>query len=484
MESPASKRRAHFIGICGAGMSAVANLMRDSGWDVTGSDEGYYPPISDFLDREGLPCLTPHSATNIPKQVDLIVIGKHAKLTPETNDEVKEAFERRALGETEIKSFPEVLQSLTNTTRNIVVAGSYGKSTATALLAWMLRESGKDPSYFIGAVPLGFSSTAHIGAGAYFVLEGDEYPASNWDARSKFLFYNARAVLLTSGEYDHFNVFKTEQQYVDCYKQLVREIPESGLLVACADGKNVPEISAEARCRVVTYSAKSSDANWTACDRRFQGGKTKFTALSNGNPVSDFEMSLLGEHNVENALGAAAILLELAALASEEARKSLATFPGLRRRLESKASGASVTVYEDLSSSFPKATACLRAVRERHPKAEVTAVFQPHTFSFRSRKALEWYPGMFREANRVIVFSPPKLQGLASSEELSHDEILNAILSGNSCPVELAASSEDVVELLKPTLWPGDVVVLMTSGGMGGTIEAVAKIVKERFTGP
>src|SRR5262249_51826111 len=159
--------------------------------EVSGSDEGYYPPISDFLDREGLTCLTPHSPDNIPAQVDLIVIGKHAKLTPETNEEVHAAFQLRECGLAEIKSFPEVLQELTRETQNVVVAGSYGKSTTTALLAWMLRESGKDPSYFIGAVPLGFSSTAHVGHGKYFVLEGDEYPASNWDSRSKFLFYNA-----------------------------------------------------------------------------------------------------------------------------------------------------------------------------------------------------------------------------------------------------------------------------------------------------
>src|SRR5690349_17505973 len=111
-------RRVHFIGLCGAGMSAVAKLMRDQGWEVTGSDEGFYPPISDFLDHEGLICLTPHDPANIPPQVDFIVIGKHAKLTPETNEEVREAFKRRELGQAEIKSFPEILQALTSSTEN------------------------------------------------------------------------------------------------------------------------------------------------------------------------------------------------------------------------------------------------------------------------------------------------------------------------------------------------------------------------------
>src|SRR3569833_1553696 len=145
-------RHVHFIGICGAGMSAVAKLLKDAGSTVTGSDAGFYPPVSEYLTSEGLPCATPHAPENIPPDTDLVVIGKHAKLTPETNDEVRAAFARASAGELIVRSFPEVLNELTRDTTNIVVAGSHGKSTTTALVAWLLANSGKDPSYFIGAI--------------------------------------------------------------------------------------------------------------------------------------------------------------------------------------------------------------------------------------------------------------------------------------------------------------------------------------------
>ncbi len=477
-------RKAHFIGICGAGMSGAAILMREGGWEVSGSDDGFYPPVSDLLQKAGLPCRSPYDAANIPPDSDLIVIGKHAKLVPESNPEVRRAFELRDQGRLEVKSYPEALQGLTKERHSIVVAGSYGKSSTTALLAWILTDNGKNPGYFIGAVPIDFESNARLGSGQFFVLEGDEYPSANWDPTSKFLYYNARTVVLTSGEYDHFNEFPTESAYLEPYRRLVGLIPPDGLLASCVDGAHVPALSSEAGCRVVTYSGRAeSDAQYRAGIPTFEGVWTRFALLQGAREVAQIQTRMFGRHNLENVAGAAAALLELDAVTPEQFAESVRRFRGLRRRLELKTERSAVPVYEDLSSSRPKAIAALAALRERYPASRIHAVFQPHTFSFRSRKALEWYPGMFEAADSVLIFSPPALRGLGSEEELSHDEIVASIRAGNPIPVRTVTSPIETVEHLRSAIRPGDVILLMTSGAMGGAIPSIVALAESDFPG-
>jgi UDP-N-acetylmuramate: L-alanyl-gamma-D-glutamyl-meso-diaminopimelate ligase len=175
--------KAHFIGIAGKGMSATALLLRQMGVQISGSDEGFYPPVSDYLKNEKIPFAAGYRKENIPDDADVIVIGKNAKLQPDSNEEVRAAM---ASGKP-VRSFADLLHDMTADTETIVAAGSYGKSTCTALLAWCLRVANKDPSYFIGEITNGLDTHAHRGWGPTFVLEGDEYPASNWDDRSKFL---------------------------------------------------------------------------------------------------------------------------------------------------------------------------------------------------------------------------------------------------------------------------------------------------------
>jgi UDP-N-acetylmuramate: L-alanyl-gamma-D-glutamyl-meso-diaminopimelate ligase len=476
----------HFIGICGAGMSAVAKLLKDAGCTVSGSDAGFYPPVSDFLKREGLPCATPHKPENIPPATEMVVIGKHAKLTPEANDEVRAAFDLAEAGRLTVCSFPDVLHELTSGTTNIVVAGSHGKSTTTAVVSWILRQSDRDPSYFIGAIPLDFPASSHLGGGRYFVLEGDEYPSANWDPRAKFLHYNANVVVLTSCTHDHFNEYPTVEDYLAPYKALVKSLPVDALLVVCLDAENIQEVVADARCRVVSYSVKlQREADWSVRKvRRTPAGSTFIVRRGGqrtGRDVVELTTSLFGDHNIENILGAVAALLETGAVEPDELQTALPTFRGLRRRLESKVDGSSVAVYEDLSSSRSKAKACLAAVRERHPQARIIAVFQPHTFSFRSKHARTWYPGMFNDASDVLVFNPPDLRSITPQNELSHDEIAKAIAESNRCNVLKVTTGEEVLAYLYQHLRPGDAVTLMTSGGMGGIIAPITEFVREKF---
>ena len=236
--------KAHFIGIAGKGMSATALLLRQMGVRITGSDEGFYPPVSDYLRNENIPFAAGYRKENIPDDADVIVIGKNAKLQPESNEEVRAAMDSGKL----VRSFADLLHEMTVNSETIVAAGSYGKSTCTALLAWCLRVANKDPSYFIGEITNGFERHAHRGQGPIFVLEGDEYPASNWDNRSKFLLYNAKNVLLTSATHDHINVFPTHADYLAPFRTLLGSLPSDGLLVVSSSEPHARALAANLAC--------------------------------------------------------------------------------------------------------------------------------------------------------------------------------------------------------------------------------------------
>src|SRR5712671_1936775 len=251
--------KAHFIGIAGKGMSATALLLRQMGVQITGSDEGFYPPVSDYLKNEKIPFAEGYRKENIPGDADVIVIGKNAKLQPETNEEVRAAMDSGK----PVRSFADLLHDMTANSDTIVAAGSYGKSTCTALLAWCLRVANKDPSYFIGEITNGFDKHAHRGQGPTFVLEGDEYPASNWDSTSKFLHYNAKNVLLTSATHDHINVFPTQADYLVPFRALLDRLPPSGVLVANGSEPHARAL-VEKTGRAAVFYALDDKASWHA----------------------------------------------------------------------------------------------------------------------------------------------------------------------------------------------------------------------------
>ena len=268
-------------------MSAVARILQESGWRVTGSDEDFYPPIADVIQRYEIPCAVGYRAENLPEGVERVVIGMNARLVPETNAEVEAAYEtgRRV-------SFPGILSELTQGRENFVVAGSFGKSSCAALAAWVLEHSGKKPGWFVGAESLNLPDNGRRGDGKLWVLEGDEYPACHWDRRSKFLFYNARHVLLTSGAHDHVNVFPTLEDYLAPFEELVSTLPESGTLVACKNGEHLARVCEKSSARVVWYSGQESSADWWATTPVRESGVTTFSLMHGTTDVCTLETTL------------------------------------------------------------------------------------------------------------------------------------------------------------------------------------------------
>jgi len=470
----AMAKKAHFIGVCGVGMSATAKLLKDLGWEVSGSDDSFYPPGSELVERYGIVFTKGYRGKNIPEGTELIVIGKNAKLVPEENEEVKTAL---ASGVT-VRSFPEVLEQLIEDKHSIIVSGSYGKSTCTALLAWSLMHSSKDPSYFLGALPIQEMDTARIGNGEQFVLEGDEYPASNWDTASKFLYYHPHDVLLTSATHDHVNAFPTHEEYLAPFKTLISLIPKDGLLVASADDKSSLALAHAHPGNVALYGLEHEESQWSAANMQF-GKTTTFELTRDRETIIALETSLLGKHNVQNIVGVSALLLEKELLTEEELADGVKTFQGIKRRLDLLSPHSAVHVYEGFGSSYEKARAAIEAMGLHHPDQRLIVVFEPHTFSWRNRDALPWYDNVFSGSDLVLIYEPAT-QGASTHKQLSQEEIVERV-SASGIDARAIHTATEGLSILKTELKENDVVLLLTSGDLGGLIASIPKSVTEQF---
>lgn len=470
--------RVHFIGIAGAGMSAAAKLLRDRGIHVTGSDENVYPPVSDFLTAEHIEYRTRFAAENLPADADLVIIGKNARLVPESNVEVAAAY----AGGAPVASFPELIGALAQGMEAIIVAGAYGKSTCAALLAHCLDRSFAqggpdfDPSWFIGAIPLTPPTSARLGKGRLFVIEGDEYPSSNADERSKFLHYHPRHLLITPLAHDHLNVFPTPEDYLRPFEALAALPPTDGTIVACVDGDLSARFLAHLARPVVTYGLGAGDYQAAGID---WGERTRFTLTHHGAPVTEIATEQLGEHNIENIVGVAAFLLARRLASPERIAASVATFRGIKRRLDRKSEKAILPIFEGFGSSREKARSAIAAVKRHFPDRRLLIVFEPHAFSWRNRDALPWYDDVFAGAGKVFLYAPAS-QGAATHAQLTHAEIVDRVRAAG-IDADPIADPDGALDAIGAFWRADDVVLLLSSGPLGGLAESLPRLAEQRF---
>jgi UDP-N-acetylmuramate: L-alanyl-gamma-D-glutamyl-meso-diaminopimelate ligase len=463
--------RIHFTGIAGAGMSAAALMMRDAGHEVSGSDEDVFPPMSTYVEGLGFPFSRRFDASNLPDGLDLLVLGASAKLGGEANPEVEEARRRGV----RITSFPELVGEVTRGRRNTVVAGSFGKSTCTALMAHVLAEAGRDAGWMIGAISPSLPATGHWGGAPEVVLEGDEYIVGPADHRSKFVLYHPRDVLLTSLVHDHVNVFPTFADYEAPFRELLRLVPADGLLVA-KDHPAIRAIAAECKARIVWYDTPALDG-WRA-ENVVYGEVTRFTLVAPDGGKLALATSLLGEHNIENIVGVAAYLLERGLVSEQALVRAVASFGGIRRRLDRLTRVSRAPVIEGFGSSYEKARSAIEAMLLHYPDRALIVVFEPHTFSWRSRDALSWYDTVFAGASRVLI-APPPSHGAGSHNQSSFEEIL-ARASATGVPVEGVRSADEAIGRLSG-LAGDEVVLLLSSGPLLGLPDALPPVFDDLY---
>lgn len=447
-------------------MSAAALMMRDAGHLISGSDEDVFPPMSTYVEQLGFPFHRRFAAENLPPDLDLLVQGASAKLGGESNPEVVEA-RRRGL---RVTTFPELVAETTTGRENIVVAGSFGKSTCTALMAHVLRTAGRDPGWMIGAISPSLPDTGRWGRSPEMVLEGDEYIVGGGDRRSKFVLYHPRHVLLTSLVHDHVNVFPTFADYEAPFRELLRLVDPGGVVVL-RDHPATRAVAAESGARTVWYDTAPGEG-WYCGDVAF-GDVSRFTLHGPGGRRIELATPLLGAHNIENIVGVGAMVLELGLADDAALVEAMASFQGIRRRLDRLTAASRIPVVEGFGSSYEKARSAIEAMQLHFPDRRLLVVFEPHTFSWRSRDALSWYDTVFEGVAQVLMVPPPG-HGAESHNQSTYDEII-ARTAAAAVPVTPVRDAAEATAALSE-LSGDEAVLLLSSGpllGLPDTLPAV-----------
>ncbi len=453
----------HFIGLCGIGMTSVALLLKEKGNNITGSDEAGYPPSTTLLKQKNISFFTSYSPSNISVNTDIIVIGKNKKLTIEKNKEVQKAY---SMG-IPIFSFPEILNLLTKKTKNIVCAGSSGKTTCTSLITWCLIKANKKPSFFIGGIIKNLDTSAQIGDSNIFVLEGDEYPTSNEDSKPKFLYYNPTDVLITSLTHDHFDIFPTKKSYNKVFIDLVHSIKKEGKCIINSNHRETKILLDIPNVEKITYGL--NNAEWTAT-KIHHGDTTTFTINHLGNKIVDLETSLIGNHNIENIVGVSALLLENKYISKEELADAIKTFKGVKNRLEKINKTNDIKVYEGFGSSSEKAKSAIDALH-LHKKSRLIVVFDPKSTSWKMKEYLPLYKDLFKKSDKVYIYVPTLNKS---------DITLNDIISTSNTKLTPIDNVNDGIKKIKKEIKSGDIILTLSSGDIGGLRDEIVKLVDNK----
>lgn len=462
-----SLRHVHIIGVCGTLMGAFASFLKRRGIEVTGSDQNVYPPMSEVLAAAGVRLFSGYRADNLagmPRRPDLVVIGNVIRAD---NPEARFAIDSRL----RYSSLPEAMERLMlEKTRNIVVAGTHGKTTTSTMMAHLLTVAGADPSYFFGGVSLDLPHSFHVSsvaAGHYFVLEGDEYDTAFWDKAPKFNHYLPDDAILTSVEYDHADIYPDFQSVVLAFQGLISRIREGGRLIACGDYRVVQELAAGAGVPVVSYGFEDG-SRFTPGVIRIEGALTRFEVLDQGSRVDEIRMHVPGNHNILNAL---AVWVEARELGIDAARVRAAfeSFRGVRRRQEERGEVNGVLVIDDFAHHPTAVRETLKALRQKYAGRRLIAVFEPRSATSRRKVFQRDYALAFGDADRVYIAEPFDQARIALSDQFSSDQLVGDLAKEGGC-AELMGSVDEGAARVALDARPGDVVAVLSNGGFGGFI--------------
>lgn len=438
-------------------MSSLAGLLRESGCRVTGSDSPLYPPTSTILEALGIE-VTRYDAANLSPVPDLIVVGNAVR---RGNPEAEEVLDRKL----PYASMPQVLFDRFLKERHaIVVAGTHGKTTTTSMLAWVLHHAGHDPGFLIGGLPQNFPASFRIGSGKAFVVEGDEYDTAFFDKGPKFMHYRPDTALIGTVEFDHADIYRDLGEVERVFRWLTNIVPRRGLIVRHEDCEVTRAVTSKALARVTGYGLASGA--WRTTDLRDGPEGVRFRILYEEKPWADVSMRVSGEYNVLNALAVTAAAVEQGLTASEVAA-GLATFQGVRRRLEVRGEADGVVVLDDFAHHPTAIAGTLRAARQRYPGRRVWAVLEPRSWSLRRNVFQDRLPEALAEGDEIVLAQVFGAEELPPAERLDTQRLVRDLaVLGKSA--RFLPDADAIAAHLATHAAPGDVVAVMSNGGFGG----------------
>jgi UDP-N-acetylmuramate: L-alanyl-gamma-D-glutamyl-meso-diaminopimelate ligase len=450
-------------------MSQAALLLQEMGYRVRGSDTSLYPPTEQLLREGNISVEKGYEAVHLCPCPDVVVIGNAVS---RGNPEVEAVLDKAI----PYLSLPALIREcILKGKRSAVVAGTHGKTTTTSLLAWMLFAGEMDPAFLAGGIPLNFGRGYRAGHGEWAVLEGDEYDSAFFDKQPKFLHYQPQAVILTSIEYDHADIYHNLEEIKRAFRQLIAIIPEDGTLIACSDDAVVRGMIANTPCRVETYGKMG---RWSPKEVRATPLGTVFYLQRDGEIIGELEIPLWGEHNVVNTIGAVVAASHIG-LSLAGIREGLRTFQGVRRRMELIGETGGIAVIDDFAHHPTAIRETLRAVKSRFPTKRRWAVFEPRSQTMRRKIFQDELAAALGEADRVVigrVFSPPPQE-----ETLDPHTVVQKIREAKgAAAARYLEDPEEIVSYCAAEATPGDVFAVMSSGHFEGMPERIYKALRDR----
>ena len=438
-------------------MGSVAAALRERGFAVTGSDENIYPPMSTFLEEKGIALYQDYRAENIPADADVVVIGNAMK---RGNPEVEAVLNRKLF----YLSLPEVLKNYFLRDRhNLVVSGTHGKTTTTALLAWMMETAGHKPGYLIGGIPKNFGQGARLNDSNFFVIEGDEYDTAFFDKRSKFIHYLPELLIVNNIEFDHADIFNNLDEIKLSFRRLLNIVPQNGMVLLNGDDPNCVEVAQDCRAQMVEVGFSENCAERIR-DVAYSASGSRFTLGDD-----TFEVPLIGEFNVRNAAMAASAA-RFYRVPKAKIDQALASFSGIARRQEIRGEARGVTVIDDFGHHPTAIAQTLQALRHRYPGHRLWAIFEPRSNTTRRAVFQQELPDALKLADGVFISQVAKLEQIPKDERLNPEAVIRAIAEAGR-PAFYEENADAIIDRIVPMLQPKDVVTVFSNGGFDGIHE-------------
>ncbi|MHB8754257.1 MAG: UDP-N-acetylmuramate:L-alanyl-gamma-D-glutamyl-meso-diaminopimelate ligase [Candidatus Acidiferrales bacterium] len=453
-------RRIHLLGIGGAAMAPVAGMLKERGYTVTGSDTNVYPPASTLLVSLGIPWNKGFRAENLKPAPDLIVVGNAVS---RGNPELEAALDEKI----PYWSMPQTLEELflPNHT-SIVIAGTHGKTTTTAMLAWIFHAAGRRPDFLVGGVAPNFGDRSYgLGGGDEFIIEGDEYDSAYFDKAPKFLHYHPDELIITSLEFDHADIYPDLPAIELQFRRLVNLVPRRGRVLVWGEAPNLVACTEKAFCAVEKYGL-TPEMDWYAGDIEWREGKTHFRVVYHGQEMARIRMPLAGRHNVMNALACVAMSFGRG-VECEAMEMALAKFQGVRRRLEIKGEAGGVVVVEDFAHHPTAIRATIEAARSRWPGRRLWVAFEPRSNTMRRRIFQDDLAAALATADAAVVGPVNRPQLLSDDERLDPEYVTSSVREQGKIARAFGSAGE-IAEFLPAQLASGDVVLVMSNGSFDG----------------
>ena len=463
----------YMVGICGTGMGNLALMLKEQGYNVTGSDSNIYPPMSTVLENAGIKILKGYDASNIKQAPDLAIIGNVVR---RDNAEAQHIINNKI----EYLSMPQALRKFFfDNKETVVVTGTHGKTTTSFMTAWLLETANLKPGFFIGGVPKDFSTMGRPAAGNNFVIEGDEYDTAFFDKEAKFFHYNAKYLIINCIEFDHADIYPDLDSIKKAFAKLVKMIPEDGVIIYNADDKNVLDIIHHSKAKTVSFAQNNKEADVVLMNTRTEHSKTqpklKFE-IKKGTQKKEYELIIPGLHNAINATAVIALAYEMG-IDDSIIKKAFSSFNGVKRRQDVYGISGGRIIIDDFAHHPTAIEYSINAITDWYSPRDVWCLYEPRSATSRTNILQPQMIHALSNAKHVLL-APVNQPERVAEEKRFNPKYVSEQLLLKGVDAHPCGDIDSMVKHLVDNTKEGDVILIMSNGGFGGIYQKLMEAFK------